>query len=91
MDKTTYKEKLEAQLKEWQGEIDKLKAEAEKKSTETKATYQERINELEQRTNQVKEKLSALKETGDDKWEDVRKEIDKETTEIKAQIKDLLY
>ncbi len=37
---------------------------------------------------QSKKKLNTLKETGEDKWEDVKKEVEKETNELKAQLRD---
>ena len=89
MDKKSYQEKLDAQLKEWQAEIDKLKAQAEGKSADAKVTYQEKIKQMEQKIAYYKEKSSKLKAVGDDKWEDVKKELEKETNEIKAQLKDI--
>lgn len=90
MDKKAYQEKLDAQLKEWKAEIDKLKAQAEGKSADAKITYQEKIKQIEQKMAYYKEKSSKLKATGDDKWEDVKKELEKETNEIKAQLRDML-
>lgn len=89
MDKKAYQEKLEAQLKEWQAEIDKLKAQTQKKSADAKITYQKKIDQLEQKMEQSKKKLATLKETGEDKWEDVRKEVEMETNELKAQLRDI--
>lgn len=90
MDKKAYQEKLDAQLKEWKAEIDKLKAQAEGKSADAKITYQEKIKQIEQKMAYYKEKSSKLKAAGDDKWEDIKKELEKETNEIKAQLRDIL-
>lgn len=89
MDKKAYQEKLEAQLKEWQAEIDKLKAQTQKKSADAKITYQKKIDQLEQKMEQSKKKLNTLKETGEDKWEDVKKEVEMEANELKAQLRDI--
>lgn len=89
MDKKAYKEKLEAQINEWQAEVNKLKAQAEKHKAEGKIKYQEKINSLEHKLQQHKNKLKALQEAGEEKWEDLKKEIDKESNEIKAQLKDI--
>ena len=89
MDKKAYQEKLEAQLKEWQADIDKLKAQAKGKSADAKIAYQEKAKQMEQKMAYSREKLNVLKETADDKWEDVKKELEKETNEIKAQLKDI--
>ncbi len=89
MDKKAYQEKLEAQLKEWQAEIDKLKAQAEGKSADAKITYQEKIKQMEQKMAYSREKLNKLKAASEDKWEEVKKELEKETNEIKAQLKDI--
>lgn len=89
MDKKAYQEKLDAQLKEWQAEVDKLKAQAEGKSADAKITYQEKIKQIEQKMAYHKEKLNKLKEASGDKWEDVKKELEMETNEIKAQLRDI--
>ncbi len=90
MDKKAYQDKLEARLKEWRAEIDKLKAQAKSKSADAKISYQEKINQLEQKMKQSAKKLEVLKEASEDKWQDAKKEVEKETNELKAQLRDIL-
>ncbi len=90
MDKKAYQEKIEAQLKEWQSEVDKLKAQAQGKSADAKIEYGKKVKELEKKMEQSKEKLEGLKKAGESTWEEVKKEVEKETNELKAQLRDIL-
>ncbi len=90
MDKKAYQEKVEAQLKEWQAEIDKLKAQAQGKSADAKIEYEKRVKVLEERMDQSREKLEGLKKAGENVWEESKKEVEKELNELKAQVRDML-
>ncbi|MBN2965598.1 hypothetical protein JWV37_12495 [Sulfurospirillum sp. T05] len=74
--KETYEKKLEAQLKEWGAEIDKLKAKAEKTEADVQLEYYKEIEELRAMQNQANEKLRALKTASDDAWEDLKAGMD---------------
>ncbi len=90
MDKKAYQEKIEARLKEWQAEVDKLKAQAQGKSADAKIEYEKKVKELEKKMEQSKEKLEGLKKAGASTWEEAKKEVEKETNELKAQLRDIL-
>lgn len=89
MDKKAYQELLEAQLKEWRAELDKLHAQAEKKKAETKIDFRERIDELETKIEEMESKLEVLKETGEETWHNVKQELDKGAKEFKEKFTNL--
>ena len=89
MDKKAYREKQEAQLKEWQAEINKLKAQTQKKSAEAKITLGKQIEELDEKKQQIKENLDALQDVSEDRWEEVRRAYENKAEELAEKLKEL--
>jgi len=71
-DKQAYEKKLEAQIEEWNADIDKLKAQAKKASADAEADYEKEIDKLESRRDDMNDKLEELKSASEDAWEDVK-------------------
>lgn len=72
-----YEKKIEAQLKEWKTEIDKLKAKVEKAEADTQIKYHEQIEDIKVKQEAARKKLAELKEAGEDASEDLRIGLDK--------------
>lgn len=70
--KDAYLQKIEAQLKEWKSEIDKIKAKADKADADAKLEYYEQIEELRTKQQAAQEKFTELKDAGEDAWEDLK-------------------
>lgn len=70
--KDAYERKLQAQLKEWNAEIGKLKAQADRKQADTQIEYYQKIAELEALQETAREKLDTLEKQSDDAWEDLK-------------------
>ena len=70
--KTSYQQKLQAQLDEWSAEIDILKARADKADADVKLEYYEQIERLREKQNTAKDKLTELIAASDDAWEDLK-------------------
>jgi len=87
MDKMqAYRDKLEAQLKEWKEKIVVLEEAAARATGETKAEMLQSIKELRQKKTVVKEKWDALqKETGI-AFEKMTEGVEKAATELKDAI-----
>jgi predicted ATP-binding protein involved in virulence len=83
-----YEEKIDAQLKEWNAQIDLLKAKADKAKTEAKIDYYKTIDALQHKQEEARTKLKELKAAGDEAWEDVKKGAEKAWAEIKTAYKD---
>ena len=67
-----YKEKLAAQLKEWDAQINLLEAKAGKLSADLKLKRAEEIVELRARQNAASEKMKELEEATGEAWERVK-------------------
>lgn len=70
--KDAYVQKLHAKLDEWNTEIDKFKAKAEKAESESRIEYQKEIEKLKERRKEAEEKLSEVRQAGEGAWEDLK-------------------
>jgi len=85
--KKAYVEKMEAQLKEWGGEIDVLKAKAEKSKAEVKIAYLKQIEELKKKQVSVKKNLRELRGSGDEAWQDFKGGVEDAVKDLKRALK----
>lgn len=74
--KQAYEKKLQAQLDEWNADIDKLKAKADAATADKQLEYYKKIEELQSMQDNANKKLTELKKAGDDAWEDIKVGID---------------
>lgn len=70
--KDAYVKKLQAQLDEWNAEIDLLKAKADNASADAQIEYAKEIDELRSMRDAANSKLSEIKNAADDAWEDLK-------------------
>ena len=83
-----YEEKLDAQMKEWNAQIDLLKAKADKAKAEAKIEYYKTIEAVQRKQNDAAAKLRELKTAGDDAWEDIKTGAEKAWAEVKTAYHD---
>ncbi len=81
-----YKEKLAAQLKEWDAQINLLEAKAGKLSADLKLKRAEEIVELRARQNTASEKMKELEKATGEAWEEVKLTADIVWEELKAGV-----
>ena len=74
--KEAYEQKLQAQLNEWEAEIDKLRAKANKVETDAQLEYYKQIAELRSMQEAANEQLVELKAASDDAWEDLKASLE---------------
>ena len=79
-----YEEKLEAQVKEWNAQLELLKAKAGNAKADAKIEYYKTIEALQSKQNEAKAKLRELKTAGDEAWEDLKTGAEKAWAEVKA-------
>jgi chromosome segregation ATPase len=78
-----YREKLEAQLKEWKAKIEMLEEKAAKATGETRTELLGAIGELRQKKEVVKEKWTELQKESGAAWDKMREGLDKAAVELK--------
>jgi len=70
--KDAYSKKAQAQLDEWDADIQKLKAKADRAEANTQLEIQKQIKTLRRKQKEVGDKLAELSAAGDDAWEDLK-------------------
>lgn len=84
--KKEYVDKMEAQLKVWDAELQTLAAKAEKARAEAKADLNEQIKRLRAKHAETKTKLDELRGKSEGAWVDVKDGIEKAWRELKTGI-----
>jgi chromosome segregation ATPase len=72
MNRKAFIDKLAAQLKVWDSEIEKLEAKAEKAKADAKADYQKEIKNLRDKKQAAQDKLEAVRQSGESAWEELK-------------------
>jgi len=72
MDRNAFIDKMAAQLKQWNAEIEDLEAVAEKAKDVAKADYQKHIEDLRNKRQTVEDKLADIKQASDQAWEELK-------------------
>jgi len=71
-EQTTYRQKMSAELKLMQSDIDMLMAKAKKMDAETRAEIADQIDELKAKRDEARNKLDELEAAGSDAWRDLK-------------------
>lgn len=70
--KDAYRDRLEAQLNEWQAKIDLLKARAERAEADSRIAYHEQIEALQKRREEMQSRLADLRASSEDAWAEIK-------------------
>ncbi|MCG6201811.1 coiled coil domain-containing protein [Psychromonas antarctica] len=70
--KELYQQKKQAQLDEWQAELDKLKAKASGASVDVQLEVNKQIKALEGKLDEGNTKLAEIAAASDDTWESMK-------------------
>ena len=79
-----YRNKVEAQMREWDAKVEELKAKAEQAKAEAKIGYLEQIEALKAKGDVIKKNMEELKSSGEDVWESIKAKIDPALEEFKG-------
>lgn len=75
--KEAYQKKLEAQLKEWDANLDVLSAKAQKTKADARISYENELESLRSKRATAHKKLEELGKRGEDAWEDMKDGVEK--------------
>jgi dsDNA-specific endonuclease/ATPase MutS2 len=85
-----YRQKLEAQLKEWKAKIELLEDKAAKATGETRAELLRAVDELRREKGVVKDKMNELQKESGVVWEQMKERVDKAASELKSALDKVL-
>lgn len=83
-----YKQKMEAQLKEWGAQINLLEAKAENIGADMKIKHAEALQELRAKQHAASEKLKDMEKASGEAWDQVKTTADKIWDDLKNGIAD---
>jgi hypothetical protein len=81
-----YKQKMEAQLKEWSAQIDLLEAKMENAGAGMKVKHAMELRELHAKRQAASEKMKELGEASGEAWEQVKETADKIWDDLKVGV-----
>ena len=84
--KEEYRQRLEAQLKEWKAKIDRLEARTSMVSSETKADLLREIEQLRRKKVVVQEKWDEIHKTSGEAWDALKEGVEKAVAELKQAL-----
>jgi len=85
-----YRERLEAQLKEWKAKIETLEVRGAKFTAETKTDLMREIEELRRKKGIVKDKWNELQKAGGDSWDTMKEGVEKVAADLKHAMERVL-
>ena len=74
--KDAYRDKMKAQLDEWDAEVDKMKARADKADADARIDHYKEIDGWQKRRDEARSSLSDLDTKAEDAWEDVKNGVE---------------
>lgn len=81
-----YKEKMAAQLKEWNAQINLLEAKVESASADLKLKHAESLRDLRAKQGRASEKMKELEKASGEAWDQVKATADTIWEELKSGI-----
>ncbi|OQX05642.1 MAG: hypothetical protein BWK73_33030 [Thiothrix lacustris] len=83
-----YKQKIEGELALAQAKLAEFKARAEMASADTRISYNEHMNDMEQKFDTAKSKLKDFGEASDGAWENMKDGVESAWHSLSDSVKD---
>ncbi len=80
--KEAYQEKMRAQLKEWEAEMDRLKAKMENARADAQIEYSRQMDQVKAKYDQAYEKFKEFQQSSDDAWQDMKSGVERAWKEM---------
>lgn len=87
-EKELYQQKKQAQLDEWEAEVNRIKAKASGASANAQLELNKEINALEGKIEQGKAKLAEIADASEDAWESIKEGVDSAWDSLKSAVND---
>lgn len=87
--KQAYVDKVDANIRRWQADIDKLKAATDETVADAKIDGNKQLQDISQRVEMIEGHMNALKQKGEDVWEEMKSKVDAASEELSTKIEEL--
>ena len=85
--KEEYQQKIEEQLKEWQANIDKMKAKAEELEASARTSYQKQLEHLKAMQDEAWEQFERMQSASEEAWNDLKDIAEEKWEEFEEAVK----
>ncbi len=82
-----YQKKMDAQLKEWAADIDKLRAKAQKADADTRLKLNKQIKNVRARFDDARERFEDMTEAGEDAFESAKSRFESAMADFRKALK----
>ena len=88
--KEAYKQKLNAQLKEWSAQISLMNAKIENKGADMRLKYAKELDSVKEKQDEVIQKIKDLDQSTEESWEKVKVTTDQILNDLKNGVNNIL-
>ncbi len=88
--KEAYKQKLNAQLKEWSAQISLINAKIENKGADMRLKYAKELDSVKEKQDEVIQKIKDLDQATEESWEKVKVTTDQILNDLKTGVNNIL-
>lgn len=90
MNRKAFIDKVAAQLKQWDAEIAKLEARAQKAGADAEANYSKQIENLRSKKQAAQDNMEQVKQASDEAWHELRSGAEKAFDDVKTAFQSAL-
>ena len=83
-----YKQKMAAQLKEWNAQVKLMEAKVENAGADVKVRHAEQLDQLRAKQRAASDKMEELEQASAEAWEQIKEAADKAWDDLKTGLAD---
>ncbi len=88
--KQAYKQKVDAEMKEWEAKADLLKAKGNNLAADAKLEFEKHLQDLEQAKMEFSSYFDQIAEKADDTWDTVKDEAENNWDKFRSKVGDMV-
>jgi hypothetical protein len=85
-EKQAYREKEDAELREWDAKADLLKAKANNLSADARMEFDKQMNSLQENKSEIGAYVDKLSDKADDAWDDIKDEAEEKWDKFSSSV-----
>lgn len=81
-----YVKRMQAQLDEWNAEIDRLEAKVKKADADSRVEYEKRLADVRRHRDDARARMAEFRQAGDDAFEELRDGVEEAWSALKKSL-----
>lgn len=86
--KQAYIHNIQNRLNQWDADVEKLMAEADKTGADARIRYQKQIDEIKERQAEAQSRLDDMRKSSEDAWQDMKQGVEDAWDRLGKAVKD---